>query len=105
MDPTYLLPDVGVFIDVRAKTRPRDGISKGHFMEVRRARSHHNPVDGAAFQILNNKILPRVGAHKHILPSNHHSRNLTCLLAYPLHIHMIGNVSAATANVNSYLPF
>ncbi len=105
MDPTYLFTDVGMFVDVGISTGPQDCIAKGHLMEVGSAGSHYNPVDGAVLQILNNQILPRVGAQKHIFPSNYHSRDLSCLIAYLRHIHVIGNVATTAANVNSYLPF
>jgi hypothetical protein len=101
--PTHLFPQVGVFVNAGLAWRAE--FAEGGFMETGGAGRHYHPIHQAVFKILDDHFLAGIGAHEHIGPGHHHPRHLAGLLANLFHVHGIGNIAAAIADVNPHFAF
>ena len=100
--PAHLLPQVGVLVHIGIDPGPDQGLAESGFMQTGGAGGHHHPVHQAAFEILDDHFLAGIGAHEHIGPGHHHPRHLAGLLANFFHVHFVGNITAAIANVDPH---
>ena len=101
MNPAHLLPNIRMIIQIRVHSCSLYGASESQFMQRGRAGGYDNPVHNPVFYILHDKFLTRVGTCKHIRARHSHSGNLFHIFSNLFHIHMIGYITAAVADVNT----
>jgi hypothetical protein len=70
-------------------------------MQKRRARRDHHTIQILLQDVVADQVLARIGAHKRVNLGGSDPWNQTHALCHPLHIHHIGDVSAATADVDA----
>ena len=70
-------------------------------MEAGGAGGHDHPIDLAAFDVLLDKLLARVRTHEHIGVRHNDTRDFLDLLGDPTHVHVVGDVAAAVADIDT----
>ncbi len=104
MDPADLLADVGMIIDIGVHTGTNQGVAEGGFMETGCAGCHHDPVDGAVFQIFHDQPLAGIRTHEHVGPRHGHTGQFFHPVTHRFHIDVVGYIAAAVADVDAYFP-
>ena len=94
-----------MLVDIGVGPGPDESLAEGGFMQTGGAGGHHHPIYQAAFEIFDDQFLAGIGAHEHIGPGHHHPRHLAGLLADLFHVHGVGNITAAIANVDPDFAF
>jgi len=101
MHPAHLLANVGVLIQEGVHVPTFDRAAEGQLVEAGSAGSHDHSVDFAAFDILLDEQLARVRTHEHVGAGCDDAGDFPDFLGDPRHVHVVGDVAAAVANVNA----
>jgi hypothetical protein len=99
--PGRLFADIHMLIEVGIHAPARNRSAECQLMQKRRARGHHHAVQILLHDVVADHVLAGIGAHKGVHLGQRNPRNQPHRLRHALHIHHIGDVSAAAANVHA----
>ena len=105
MRPRNLFPDIGMHIIVLVQAGPFGYRPEGEQMKFGRAGSDHHAIQTLLFDIFHHLLLVGIGAGKHGCLGKENAFVAFDGLSDFFHVHIIGDISSAMTNVNSYFLF
>ena len=102
MCPRTLFPDVYLDIIIGIQSATPGHIPESHHMKLGRARSHNHGIQSLFFDVFHHTHLRSIGTGKHGCLDQCHARVVFQGILHGFHIHIIGNVPSAMADVNAY---
>ena len=99
--PRVLLADVHLGVGVLVEVGTFGDVAKGDLVQFRRARRDHQPVEVLAADVVDHVVLGAVRAGEHRRLRDDDTGLVLERLADGLHVHVVGDVSSAVADVHA----